>query len=101
MVMKFVHISFRFQYTEDIDKMLDNQGIVDYARYSMAEGKDIDGKHFGSKVFPGNFTVIQAIVSDDKVGSLLKEIEAFRTAKPARHHLRAVVLPVEGSVGFE
>ena len=97
--MKFVHITFRFQYTDDIDKMLDDHGITDYMRYPMMQGKDIEGKHFGTKIFPGNFTVIQALVEDGKVAGLLEDIRAFRKSKPARHHLRAVVMPVESCLG--
>ncbi len=99
--MKLIHITFRFQYSEDIDKMLDAHGVADYARYPMVHGKDIDGKHFGSKIFPGNFTVVQAIVQDDTANALMKDLDRFRKGKRARYHLRAAVMPIEGAVGYD
>ncbi len=98
--MKFVHITFRFQYAENIDKLLDKHGVADYVRYPMVQGRDSDGKHFASKVFPGNITTIQAIIPDDIVDGFLQDLSTFRNAKAARNHLRAVVLPIENSVGF-
>lgn len=99
--MKFVHITFRFEYTESIEKILDDQGVVNYVRHPMVQGKGIDGKHFGSKVFPGNFTVVQAVVGDDETARLLKDLEEFGKSKAAHHHLRAFVLPVEAMIGAE
>ncbi len=99
--MKLVHITFRFEYTDRIDKILDENGITDYVNYPMVQGSGQDGKHMGSKVYPGNFTVVQALVDDKKIPPLLDNLEAFRTEKPARRHLRAVVMPVETGLGIE
>ena len=96
--MKLLHLSFHFEYAETIEPLLDRHGIGDYARYSMVEGKDGDGKHFGTQVFPGNVTVIQAQVPDEKVEALLKDLQAFRRAKDAHRHLQALILPVERSL---
>ena len=93
--MKLLHLSFHFEYAEIIESLLDRHDVADYARYSMVQGKDCDGKHFGTQVFPGNVTVIQAQVPDQKVEALLKELQAFRQAKQAHGHLQALVLPVE------
>ncbi len=99
--MKFVHITFRFEYTDRIDTILEDHGVVNYVRYPMVQGKGIDGKHYGSKVFPGNFTVVQAVVPDDKLDGLLADLEAFGKLKAAHHHVRAFVLPVESMIGAE
>ncbi|RQD57571.1 MAG: hypothetical protein D5R98_09045 [Desulfonatronovibrio sp. MSAO_Bac4] len=98
--MKLVHISFRFEYSDDIDFILDKQGITDFVRYSMIEGKGQDGKHFGTQVFPGSFTVVQARVDDDQVKKLFRDLDEFRLRKKSHEHLRAMVLPVEDSLGF-
>ena len=98
--MKFVHISFRFEYTDFIDAILDKHGIDDYVRYPMVEGKGADGKHFGTQVFPGSFTVVQAVVQDGKVQPLFEDLEAFRKRKSPHEHLRAMVLNIEDSLGL-
>ncbi len=97
--MKFVHITFRFEYTDRIDKILDENGIIDYVTYPMVQGGGQDGKHMGSKVYPGNFTVVQALVDDEKTGPLFDDLEAFRTEKSSRQHLRAVIMHVEAALG--
>ncbi|MFO7728851.1 MAG: hypothetical protein R6X11_11050 [Desulfonatronovibrio sp.] len=98
--MKFVHISFRFEYTDFIETILDEHDISDYVRYSMVEGKGSDGKHFGSQVFPGNFTVVQAVVEDERVQGLFEDLDAFRQRKKAHEHLRALTFPIEEHMGF-
>ncbi len=98
--MKFIHISFRFEYVDFIDAILDEHNIADYVRYPMIEGKGADGKHFGTQVFPGSFTVVQAVVENHRVSGLLEDLNHFRQRKKAHEHLRALVLPVEDSLGF-
>jgi len=93
--MKLLHLSFHFEYAEFIEPILDRHDIKDYARYSMVEGKDRNGKHFGTQVFPGNVTVIQGEVPDEKVDALFRDLLAFREEKEAHHHLEALILPVE------
>ena len=93
--MKFVHISVHFEYTAFVEATLDRHEVQDYVRYPMMEGKDQDGKHFGSQVFPGNVTVFQALVKEENLDPLFDELERFRRSKPAHEHLQAVVLPVE------
>ncbi len=98
--MKFVHISFRFEYTEHIEHILDENGVSDYVRYPMVEGKGQDGKHCGNQVCPGNFTVVQAMVDDKTVDGLLGDLSSFRKRKKAHEHLRACVLGISGGVGL-
>jgi len=93
--MKLLQLSFHFEYAEIIEPILDRHGIGDYTRYPMIDGKDRDGKHFGTQVFPGNVTVIQAQVPDEKVDALFEDLEAFREEKDAHRHLQALVLQVE------
>ena len=93
--MKFMHITVHFEYSDSIEEILDNHEIRDYARYAMREGKDRDGKHYGSQVFPGNTTIYQAQVPDDKVEAIFEDLKAFKESKPAHQHLEALVLPIE------
>lgn len=93
--MKLLHLSFHFEYADIITAILDSHTINDYVRYSMVEGKDRDGKHFGTQVFPGNVTAIQAQVPDEKVDALFADLQMFREQKDAHHHLQALVLPLE------
>lgn len=96
--MKFVQISVYFEYSDVIEAMLDKHQVNDYIRYNMVDGKDPEGKHFGSQVFPGNFTVYHAQVSSDHLDALFADMEAFQTSRPAHHHMQAIVLPIERSL---
>ncbi|MFW6161155.1 MAG: PG0541 family transporter-associated protein [Planctomycetota bacterium] len=93
--MKWLHITFRFEFADAVEAILDRHGIQDFVRSPMVEGRDCDGKHYGSQVFPGNMTVVQAHVPDETVEPLLDDLREFREAREAHRHLRAVVLPVE------
>ncbi|MDY0169464.1 MAG: hypothetical protein RBS80_23180 [Thermoguttaceae bacterium] len=93
--MKLVAITFHFEYTDAVEAILDRHGIADYVRFPMIEGKDSDGKHFGSQVFPGNSSVVHAQVPEETLDAFLEELARFRDAKPAHRHLEALVLPVE------
>ncbi len=99
--MKLVHITFRFEYVDHVERILDDSGVEDYVRYPMVEGKDQDGKHFGSQVFPGSVTVCQALVKEDLVQGLMQRLEEFRMRKSSHRHLRAAVMPVEQVLGLE
>jgi hypothetical protein len=93
--MKLVHISVHFEYSDLIDAILDRHGVVDYVRYPMVEGRDSEGRHFGTQVFPGNFTAFQAQVADERLDGLLTDLREFRDRKPTHGHLQAAVLPIE------
>ncbi len=93
--MKFVHITFHFEYSDTIEEILDRHGIENFVRYPMREGKDRDGKHFGTQVYPGATSVVHAQVADDKVDALLADLKAFRDEKQSHRHIEAVVLPIE------
>ncbi len=93
--MKLMHITVHFEYSDSIEHILDEHEIEDYVCYSMKEGKDRDGKHYGTQVFPGNTTVFQAQVPEEKVEGVLSDLKEFRDAKSSHQHLEALVLPVE------
>lgn len=93
--MKLVQIHVHFEYGETIEALLDRHAVVEWVRFPMMEGRDREGKHFGSQIFPGNFTVVQALVQDDGVAALFSELRRFREHKRAHQHVQALVLPVE------
>ncbi|MFP3998907.1 MAG: PG0541 family transporter-associated protein [Desulfobacterales bacterium] len=93
--MKFVHITFHFEYSEEIEQILDKHEIENFVRYPMLEGKDRDGKHYGSQVYPGSTTAIQAQVPSDRIDALMADLKAFREEKTAHLHLEALVLAIE------
>ncbi len=95
MVMKLVHITFHFEYADAIERIVDRHGVEDFVRYPMVDSKDVEGKHYGTQVFPGNAAVIQAQVPDEKVEPLLEDLGRFREEKRAHRHLQALVLPIE------
>ncbi|MFA9478361.1 PG0541 family transporter-associated protein [Phycisphaerales bacterium AB-hyl4] len=95
MTRKLVMIHFHFEYTDAIEAILDRHGVADYIRYPMMEGKDRDGKHYGTQTFPGNVSVVHAQVEEGSVDALLTAMDKFRKHKPAHGHLDAIVLPIE------
>jgi hypothetical protein len=97
--MKLLHVTFRFEFLQDVQDILDGHDVAAYVRLPMAQGADVDGRHFGSKVFPGHVSLLQATVDDEDVDALLDDIEAFRTARDAHNHLQALVVPVERRLG--
>jgi hypothetical protein len=93
--VKLVHVTFQFQYAEEIEALLATHGVVDLVRHPRIAGRDRDGRHDGSQAFPGHMAAIQALVPERRVASLLDDLRAFRDAKPAHAHLRAAVLSVD------
>lgn len=99
--MKLLHVTVQFQYAEMIEAILDRHEVESYVRYPTVYGRDCDGKHQGSKVFPGNFSVLQALVPDDRLEAVLDQLRSFRGEREAHNHLRAVAVAVEGMIGPE
>jgi hypothetical protein len=96
--MKLVHITVRFEFTDDIEAILDRHGVGQFVRIPMAEAMDRDGKHFGNKTYPGSGSLVQALVDDAAVGPLLEDLRGFKEGKESHRHLRAVVLGIESAV---
>ena len=99
MNVKLVQIHVHFEYTEAIDAILEAAGVAQFVRYRLMDGKDTEGRHYGTQVFPGNVTVFQAIVPADAVDKLMNELERFRVEKRAHEHLQALVMPIERQIG--
>jgi len=93
--MKLLHLTFHHEFSDAVERILDRHEVSDFVLHPMTHGKDLDGKHYGSKVYPGNMTVVQALVEDERVSELLEEVKAFRDEKSSHAHLRAAVIPVE------
>lgn len=93
--MKFVQITYHFEYADVIETILDDHRIEHYARYSMMEGKDREGKHFGTQVYPGNVSIVQAQVPEESLDGLMEDLKDFKEDKKAHEHLEAIVLPIE------
>ncbi|MFP4501678.1 MAG: PG0541 family transporter-associated protein [Candidatus Hydrogenedentota bacterium] len=93
--MKLVHITVHFEFADIIAQILDRCGVETYIRHGMVEGKDSEGKHMGTQVFPGNLTVFNAHVPEDKLDPLFEDLRTFREEKTAHEHIQALVLPVE------
>ncbi len=92
---RLVHIFHRFEFKEAVETILDRHGIESFVRMPMAEGRDKDGKHHGSQVFPGNMSLVQALVDDERVDDLLEGLRRFKESRPAHEHLRVAVVAVE------
>ncbi len=93
--MKFLHLTFHFEYGESIEAILDQNEIRDYVRLPMMEGRDFEGKHYGTQVFPGSTSVVQAQIPEDKVDGVFNDLKAFKEERESHRHLQALLLPVE------
>jgi len=92
--VKFLHLTYAFEYNEAIEEILDEHDVGRYVRYPRTHGSDPWGKHFGSQVFPGNFAVVQALVDDDRCGALLDALREFRDARESHRGTMAAVLDI-------
>lgn len=93
--MKLLHLTFRFEFTDAVEAILERNGITRFVRHPMAQGGDRDGKHYNSKVFPGAVTVVQAQVPEDAVAPLTEDLKAFREEREAHRHLEALFIHAE------
>jgi hypothetical protein len=93
--MKFLHLTFHFEFADAIERILEKNAIRNFVRHAMVAGKDIDGRHDGTKVFPGHVTVVQARVPEEKLDAVLEDLETFKKDKKAHGHLEAMIIPVE------
>jgi hypothetical protein len=62
--------------------------------FPSVRGKDSEGKHYGSQVFPGSVSVVEAQVKDEDLDGLFEALETFRRERQAHRHLEAVVLNI-------
>lgn len=93
--MKLVRVVVHFEYGEAVEEILDRHGVEHFVRFPFMEGKDAEGKHFGTQVFPGSVSALDALVPEDALEPLLESLASFRDARAAHGHLEAYVLPVE------
>lgn len=93
--MKLVLVSVQFQYADRIASILEGLEIQDYVRHSRVDGRDSDGRHDGSQVFPGHVTAFQILVDDEGVKELLEALREFREGRSTQQHLRAAVVALE------
>ena len=93
--MKLLHVTYHFEFSDRIEIILDEHDIQNYVRYTPVAAKDCDGRHYGSKVFPGHNSVVQAQVPDAAAESLFEKLKEFKEAAEAHHHLNAVMLAVD------
>jgi len=93
--MKFVHITVHFEFAEEIEDALSRCGVQDYVAYPKAIGSDVEGKHDGTQVFPGHFSVFEVLADEDCISGLMDELRHFKQANHAHEHMRAAVMPVE------
>ena len=93
--MKLLHLTYHFEFSDQIEKILDAHDIRNYVRYARVAGKDRDGRHDGTKVFPGHSSVVQAQVPDASAESLLGDLNEFKEAAESHRHISAMMLPVD------
>ncbi|PIV24302.1 MAG: hypothetical protein COZ69_00060 [Deltaproteobacteria bacterium CG_4_8_14_3_um_filter_45_9] len=93
--MKFVKIIYHIQFNEAILDLMKKLEIHEYVDCQRISAEDIDGKHFGDKIWPGMDCILSAPVSDEKAEELFKAIIEFKNEDPRRKHIRILILPIE------
>jgi hypothetical protein len=48
-MIRLLQISVHFEYGDAIEILLDRHGVLDFVRYPVVQGKDRDGKHYGTR----------------------------------------------------
>lgn len=92
--MHLVQITFHFEFWENIEAILDEQQIDHFVQFPAVAGKDREGKHYGTQVFPGSVSLVQAQVEGENVDSLFEALKSFREERQAHRHIEAVVLQI-------
>ncbi len=92
--MYLVQITFHFEFWEKIEAILDERQTGWYVRFPSVQGKDRDGKHANTQVFPGSLSVVQVLTEDGDLDGLLERLDGFRGERQAHRHLETIVLPV-------
>ncbi len=95
--MKLLRVTVRFEYVDPVESILVDAGAEDFVRWPRLQGCDQEGRHYGSQVFPGHLSLIEALVCEDLLDTILERLEEFRSQRQSHEHLRAAVLPVERS----
>jgi len=93
--MKLVLVTYRFEYEDRIEAILDAAEVVNFIRIPMAQGGDADGRHFGTQVHPGHMSQVQALLDDSGAKTLLEQLRSFKQEKQAHEHLVAACVQVE------
>lgn len=93
--MKQVQVSVQSEYADLIREIFEQQEVDYYVLIPRTEGRNLDGRHEGTQVFPGTLMLALARVQDDRVDTLLEKLAEFRDEKTAHRHLEALVLPID------
>ena len=97
--MKAVFISYNQAHTEEVQELLDSHRIRGFTQWTGVMGRgSFDGEpHYGNHAWPAMNVAILAIVEDEKVEPLLKNLhELDLTAE--QQGLRAFVWNVEETI---
>ncbi len=94
--MKSIFITFDISHKQSIINMLTHNGCRGYSFFDQVQGRGSkDGDpHLGSHAWPSMGAAIITVVEDEKVPTLLKEIEAIDKETPMLG-LRAFVWNIE------
>ncbi len=93
--MKLVQITFHFEFWQQVEQILDKHEIGHFIHIPAVQGKDTEGKHYATQVFPGSVSIVHAGLNDEDVEGLLDDLNDFRGQRSAHEHLEVFVLPVE------
>lgn len=94
--MKLLHLTYHFEFSDRIEKVLVAHDIKNYVRLPFVESRGCDGRHNGTKVFPGHSSVVQALVPDEAAEDIMEALNEFKKGAESQRHINAILLPVDG-----
>ncbi len=97
--MKAVLITYNQSLTEEVQEILDNQSIRGYTQWTETFGRgSVKGDmHEGTHTWPEMNNVHLTIVEDEKVDTLLQDLQAFNN-EVEEQGLRAFVWNIEKTI---
>ncbi len=81
MAMETLMLVFRSSMITDVEKLLEESGIVAYTLINNAQGKGITGSVVGSFFYPGTNSVIFAVLPSEQVETTANMLRKFHSSR--------------------
>ena len=93
--MKLVMIMVDSNHQEDVEKILDANGVAGYTELPNVLGKGQSGRKFGNRAFPGSNTLYFTVVGGEAYEALRAELKALDAKSGPEEGLTAFILNTE------
>jgi hypothetical protein len=93
--MKLLMIIGPAERREELAALVEKHGVRAFTELPEVIGEGMTGKRFGSRVWPGQSTLMFTVAADDKVTELVAALRECRKTFFPDEGLKAFVLPAE------